>query len=250
MEASPQSDPFVIEMQRRDPVEISRILTHLPSSDERRLQLAKDVALFTYSEERTKRDVIEQRAFGLMQFAKVGLTIIIPIAGLISAINIRDLPFRESLIFLLSVAGAFLAKLFYRGLKVVKTGTFFSPHLDTHCKPDHYDIYETQAGEDYKQALKQHIARMIWYFNRTANDNKERIRQCKCCFVNSFGFLIAFLAFFILSMVHLLEPSLTLFLPVHRLLGTSLLVLALTADSIAEVLHLGWFRVETDSPRF
>jgi hypothetical protein len=243
-------DPFLLEAQRRNSEQVSRILTHLQSKDERTLELAKDIAAFTYGEERKKSDVIEQRAFGLMQFAKVGLTIIVGITGVISAANVQDTPLRESLIFLLSVAGAFLAKLFYRGLNVVKIGTFFRPHLDTLFKPDHFDIYETQAGETYIEALRLHIARMIWYFNHTADDNLERIRQCKCCFVNSFGFLAAFLAFFVLSIVHLLEPRLTLILPAHRIIGASLFVLALITDGIADRLHVGWFKVETKSDRF
>jgi hypothetical protein len=250
MEPSLKTDQFLIEVQRRNPEQMSQILTHLPSTDDRTLQLAKDVASFTYSEELKKSEIIEQRAFGLMQFAKVGLTIIIGITGVISASNVQDTPLRESLIFLLSVAGTFLAKLFYRGLKVVRTGTFFRPDLDTLFKPDHYDIYETQLGESYSDALKMHIARMISYYNQTAHDNLERILQCKCCFVNSFGFLIAFLAFFILSIVHLLEPRFTLFLPYHRLIGTALFVIALTTDNIALHLHLGWFRFERELPRF
>jgi hypothetical protein len=65
------------EIQSRDPAEMERILRLLPSSNEKILELAKDVATFTYDQERKKGDILEQRAFGLMQFAKVGLTIII-----------------------------------------------------------------------------------------------------------------------------------------------------------------------------
>ncbi len=238
------------EVLNRDPAEMARILNLLPSSNEKILELAKDVATFTYDQERKKGDILEQRAFGLMQFAKVGLTIIIGITGLISAANVQDTPTRESLVILLAIAGALLGKLFYRGLKVVRTGTFFRPHQDTYFKPDHLDIYETQLGESYSDALKKHIARLIFYFNKTAVDNSDRVRQCKCCFVDSFGFLLAFLAFFILSIVHLLEPRLTFILPAHRMIGAGLFVLALVSDNIAEWLRLGWFQIEKEDPRF
>ena len=107
MEPTLPVDPFLAEAQRRNSEQVSRILTHLQSKDERTLELAKDIAAFTYAEERKKSDLLEQRAFGLMQFAKVGLTIIVGITGVISAANVQDTPLRESLIFLLSVAGAF-----------------------------------------------------------------------------------------------------------------------------------------------
>lgn len=245
-----KTDPFLLEIQSRKQAEMPRILAHLSSSNESTLALAKDIAAFTYSQEREKANIIESRAFGLMQFAKVGLSIIIPIAGIISASNVHDTPFRESLIFLLSVAGAFLAKLFNRGLNVVKTGSFFRPHLDTYVKPSESDIYEAQDSANYTEALKQHIASMIWYFDNTANDNRDRIRHCKCCYLNSFGFLFSFLAFFVLSFVHLMNPAMTLILPAHRIIGICLLLLALTADNIAERLELGWFRIEPEVPRF
>jgi len=239
-----KTDPFLLELEAGKKEELHRILSRLSSSDESILKLTKDIAAFTYSEERQKSDVIENRAFGLMQFAKVGLTIIIGIAGLITTTNVHNTPFRESLIFLLSIAAAFLAKLFYRGLNVVKIGSFFRPQFDAYVKPNEKDIYETQDGETYMVALKQHIASTIWYLQYTSNDNHIRSIQRKCCYVNSFGFLIAFLAFFVLSMVHLLEPSLTLNMPEHRIIGAILLALALTADNIAQSMRLGWFDIE------
>jgi hypothetical protein len=256
MEQSLEADPFLnetlTEIKRRSAGDMSRILAHLRCpEDVKVLQLEKDIALFTYSEERRKSEIIEQRAFNLMQFAKVGLTVIIGIAGVISAANVQDSPMRESLIFLLAVAAAFLGKLFYRGVNVVKIGTIFSkPSRDSHFKPDHHDIYEVQESQNYNEALRKHLAWLILYFDHTAKDNRNRITQCKCCYVNLIGFLISFLVFFGLCVAHLFEPRLTLVLPAHRLIGTTLLVLAFITDNIALCLKLGWFDVEPEIRRF
>jgi hypothetical protein len=223
-----------------DPEKIAKVMSHLLSDDVEATKLAKDIAMFAYNEERKKTDVIEQRAFGLMQFAKVGLTIIAGIAGLISNASIHDTPFRESLILLLAIASVYLAKLFWRGAGVVRIGTTFEPYPHDHVKPDQDDVYATQSGEKYLEILKTHVAKMVLYFDHTATDNAERIYQCKCCYVNTSGFLVAFFLFFGLSLMHLFEPNLTLLLPDHRVIGCALIILALVTDWLVEV----WLKKE------
>ncbi|MFN8550693.1 MAG: hypothetical protein U0103_04330 [Candidatus Obscuribacterales bacterium] len=67
-----KTDPFLLELEAGKKEDLHRILSRLSSPDESILKLTKEIAAFTYSEERQKSDVIENRAFGLMQFAKVG----------------------------------------------------------------------------------------------------------------------------------------------------------------------------------
>lgn len=221
-------------------------MQYMTSTDVKTVELAKEIAMFAYNEERKKTDVIEQRAFGLMQFAKVGLTIIAGIAGLISNASIQDTPFRESLILLLAVASAYLCKLFYRGSRVVRVGTIFKPHTDFHVKPDQTDVYATQSGAPYIDVLKTHVSKMVLYFDHTANDNLERIHQCKCCFVNTFGFLAAFFLFFALSLLHLFEPRFTLLIPAHRIIGSVFFLLAFVTD----LWHSNWLNRETPPQRY
>jgi hypothetical protein len=223
------------------PDAIATVMSKLTSTDEKVVNLAKEIASFAYNEERKKTSSLEERAFGLMQFAKVGLTVIAGIAGLISNASIHDTPFRESLIFLLAVASTFLAKLFWRSSQVVRVGTIFKPHTDDHFKPDQKDVYETQSGE-YLEVLKSHVAKIVLCFEHTAGDNLKRIYQCKCCFINTFGFLVAFFLFFALSMVHLIEPNITLALPFHRVIGGALFLLALATDWLVELSCNRWLK--------
>lgn len=233
-----------------EPNVVAKVMERLSSDDVEALKLAKDIAMFSYAEERRKTDVIEQRAFGLMQFAKVGLTIIAGIAGLISNASIHDTPFRESLILLLAVASVYLAKLFWRGSAVVRIGTTFEPHRDSHMKPDQEDVYATQSGRSYLHILKTHVAKMVLYFDHTATDNNKRIYQCKCCFVNTYGFLIAFFLFFALSLMHLFEPNTVLVLPAHRIIGAVVLVLAVCTDWLVEISGNPWLRKEKRPPPY
>jgi hypothetical protein len=225
-----------------DPNAVAKVRDHLSSDDIEAAKLAKDIAMFAYTEERRKTDVIEQRAFGLMQFAKVGLTIIAGIAGLISNASIHDTPFRESLILLLAVASVYLAKLFWRGSAVVRIGTTFAPHHNAHIKPDQEDVYATQSERKYLYILKTHVAKMVLYFHHTATDNDERIYQCKCCFINTYGFLIAFFLFFALSLMHLFEPNTVLVLPYHRIIGVVILILAVSTDWLVEISGNPWLK--------
>jgi hypothetical protein len=226
------------------PDDIADVQKKLTSSDIETLKLAKDIASFAYGEERKKTDVIEGRAFGLMQFAKVGLTIIAGIAGLISNASIHDTPFRESLILLLATASAYLAKLFWRGTMVVRVGYSAKPHKDFHVKPDQFDVYATQEASSYVDALKANIANMVLYLESTAIFNQQRIYQCKCCYVNTFGFLVAFFLFFALSLIHLFQANFTLLLPEHRLIGGCIFLLALVTDWMVEKIGIKWFNQE------
>ncbi len=212
------------------PLETEKIMQELTATDAEKIKLAKDIAMFGYGEERKRSDIIENRAFGLMQFAKVGLTIIAGIAGLISSASIHDTPFRESLILLLAVAAAYLAKLFLRGAMVIRVGTTFKPHPDSHIKPDKSDVIGTQSDGDYLHALKTHVAKLVVYMEHTADWNKKRIHQLQCCYINTFGFLTAFFLFFVLGLVHLFQADFTLVLPDHRLIGGAIFVLAIVAD--------------------
>lgn len=225
-------------------------MSHLSSSDLRAVELAKEAAMFAYNEERKKTDAIEQRAFGLLQFAKVGLTVIVGIGSVISNASIQDTPFRECLILLLAIAAAYLCKLFYRGLQVVPLGTVFKTHQGFHVKPDEDDVYATQADANYLELLKKHVANIVIYFDHTASDNLERIYQCKCCFVNTIGFLIAFFSFFALSVMHLFEPNRTLVVPAHRVVGLVIIVLALSTDYLVELLRTRWLRREEAPNRY
>ncbi len=225
------------------PDDVANVVAMLTSEDPPVIQLAKEIALFAYNEERKLTDAIENRAFGLMQFAKVGLTIVAGIAGLISNAGIQDVPFRESLILLLAIASAYLGKLFYRGSRVVRVGTIFEPHSDFHVKPDESDVYAAaRSAESYLQILKTHVSNLVLYFEHTAGDNEKRIYQCKCCFINTTGFLVAFFLFFALSLMHLFEPKFTMVLPEHRIVGFCLFALALITDQLIELSSTKWLR--------
>jgi hypothetical protein len=224
------------------PDDVAIVLPKLNSSDVEKVNLAKEIALFAYNEERKKSDIIEQRAFGLMQFAKVGLTIIAGIAGLMSNANIHDTPFRESLIILLAVAGAYLGKLFYRGYGVVQVGSGRQPPTASHVKPDQEDVFATQSGENYLDVLKKHVANLVVYFEQTESYNLERANQLTFCYINTVGFLVAFFLFFALSLVHLIEPNIILLLPEHRLVGALLFIIALLADRSRELSGHPWRR--------
>jgi len=222
------------------PTETAEVMEKLTSKDVEAVKLARDIAIFGYGEERKKTDVIEQRAFGLMQFAKVGLTIIAGIAGLISNSGIQNTPFRESLILLLAVAGAYLGKLFWRGAMVVRVGTTIKPLPDAHIKPDRSDVLKTQTDGAYLDALKMHVAKLVVYMEHTATWNKERIEQLQLCYINTSGFLISFFLFFILSLIHLFQADVCLTLPAHRFIGGAIFILALVADWLVQKsgLHL------------
>jgi hypothetical protein len=112
-----------------------------------------------------------------MQFAKVGLTVIAGIAGLISNASIHDTPFLECLILLLAISSASLCKLFYRGSRVVRVGTVFIPHSDSHVKPDTEDVFETQAAATFLAALKTHVSRMAVYYKHTPRADLSDERQ-------------------------------------------------------------------------
>jgi len=204
----------------------------IDSPDGRNIELARQIALFSYKEERNKTSGVESRAFNLMQFAKVGLTIIAGIAGLISNSSIKDTPFRESLILLLAIASAYLVKLFYRGAMIVRVGTGAEPHPDNHIKPDENDVYATQGQVPFLDALTTHVAKLVAYTKQTAAYNKKRVQELDCAYVNTVGFLISFFLFFLLSLVHLFQPDATFALPEHRLIGAALFALALGADVI------------------
>jgi hypothetical protein len=225
-----------------EPAEIEAVMNHLTATEVPIVQLAKEVAALGFNEEGKRSDIIEQRAFGLMQFAKVGLTIIAGIAGLISSASIHDTPFRESLILLLAVAGAYLSKLFFRGAKVIPVGLLFPLHKDYHVKPDNNDVIQTQSEGDYLQALKRHVAKLMVYTNHRAECNRDRAHQLKFCYVNTGGFLISFFLFFVLSLVHLFQSDFTLVLPLHRIIGGVIFVIALTADVLVE--KFGLMQVE------
>jgi len=212
--------------------DIARAFAKLTSPSPRKMDLARQIALFSYKEERNKTAGVESRAFNLMQFAKVGLTIIAGIAGLISNTSIHDTPFRESLILLLAIASAYLVKLFYRGARIVRVGAGNKPHADDHIKPDENDVFATQEDGEYLTALKTHVAKLVAYTQHTSGWNGERIKQLDCCYVNTIGFLISFFLFFLLSLVHLFQPDATFALPEHRLIGAALFALALGADWI------------------
>ena len=179
-----------------------------------------------------------------MQFAKVGLTIIAGIAGLISNASISDTPFRETMIILLAVASAFLAKLFFRGAMVVRVGTHHKPHSDNHIRPDAEDVMKTQNSSDFPSALKAHVARLVVYMRHTAECNAARIDELQLCYVNTIGFLSAFFLFFGLSLLHLFKADFALALPGYRLIGVTLFVVALAVDFVAQKSRLKVFELE------
>lgn len=209
---------------------LPKILEHLTSTDVQTLQLAKEVANQAFSEECKKGDLLEQRAFGLMQFAKVGLTTVAGVAGVMTIGNMSDSSFRECLLFWLLVSSCYLSKLFYRGAGVINEGTFFRPHPNTLHRPDHLDVYWTQTHPDFVAALKNHVGMMLFYLSKHVRENAIRGHHYKCCFVNTCGFLSAIFIFAAMIVAHQLWPHLILVPPGHQLIGAGLLAFALFTD--------------------
>jgi hypothetical protein len=215
-----------------DQPDIALILkTRLTSNDEKVLELARDIAKTAFSDECRKGDLLEQRAFGLMQFAKVGLTTVAGVAGIMTIGSMPDSSFKECLLFWLMVSSCYLFKLFVRGAKVINVGlNFIHPHMSTFHRPDHLDVFLTQLDGNFVEALRKNVARMIFYLNQHVNDNVERVYNYKCCFVNTLGFLTAILIFSVLIVSHQLWPGLDLVLPGHQIIGVLLVAVALSTD--------------------
>jgi hypothetical protein len=231
---SEQEDPFLhmIEDDARSDgsSRVSAVLTHLPSNDVGSLELAKHIAESAFDHECRKGEVLEQRAFNLSQFAKLGLAVVGGLAGFISFRDTTDSKFLECLLLLLLIASIYLLKLFYRGKRVIFVGTLYKPHLSTQYRPDYLNVYATQVGE-YPEVLRKHVARMILYFDNYANENAQRVYNCACCFVNTLGFLGSILLFGIVFFVHqLLHINLTP--PFYLIIGALLAVFAAFTDII------------------
>lgn len=225
-------DPVIAQQLRF----MAQIVHRLPSNDLHTLDLARDIAKLAFSEECKKGDILEQRAFGLMQFAKVGLTTVAGVAGVMTIGGMADSSFRECLLFWLLVSSCFLFKLFYRGTRIINLGVvFFGAQRSTFHRPDPMDIYLTQKDGDVAQALKKHIARMILYLQNHTIENARRVYQYKCCFVNTLGFLGAILTFSAMIVAHQLWPALNLVPPGHQVTGTLMVAIAFGTDFL-----FGW----------
>jgi len=217
------------------PIDLQKFVDErLPSMDPQLIELARSIAQQAFDEECKKGDMLEQRAFGLMQFAKVGLTTVAGVAGVMTIGSMAEGSFKECLLFWLLVSSCYLFKLFYRGSCVINEGTFFKPHSSTYHRPDHTDIYLTQFDGDFLAALKKHVARMIIYLNKHIKENAEREHQYKCCFVNTLGFLCVVLIFSGMIVLHQLQPGVNLVPPGHQLIGLGLIALALATDFLWE----------------
>lgn len=229
-----KNDPFlslIDEDARNDGASrVSAVLAHLPSGDVKSLELARGIAETAFDHECRKGEVLEQRAFNLAQFAKLGLAVVAGLAGFISIRDTNDSQYLECLLLLLLISSIYLLKLFYRGKRVIFVGTLYKPHMSSQYRPDHLNVYATQVGE-YSDVLRKHIARMILYYDNYVKENALRVFNCTCCYINTLGFLGSILIFGIIFFVHQCL-HVNLVPPYHLIIAALLALGAVFTDNI------------------
>lgn len=186
---------------------VQRVMERLSSADQDVLKLEKEIITLAYGEERKKAEIIEQRAYQMIQFSKIGLTAIVGITAFLSNnVSSSHSHFRVLLVFLMLLAAVFLGKALWKGSAVMAVGTIFRPIA--HVKLDHHDVLDIQNATSL-YALKRHVAQMLIYYDHTAKDNLERVYDCKSCWANILCFLTVFCIFFCLCVFHVLFPDFT-----------------------------------------